>query len=284
LIVAYDLNFINLCRKSYYDESVEKRANPPDDSNFISMHLALNILNNDIELLLKSMISGLVRYRQLSLNEGTKNVLLFLPDLRALVQKIKGVPEGPEIIEVCTMAELIHRFQSNPALLDKMLHRKWITLICFEPSIMKYYMSDKNLIQRLFNAWYQEGFSEEVFIAKNGTIINKAFGDDHQFFEKKYFHYKTQNGDYYFNFWILELMLSKLLSNGTICKTILLIYESEDLFSLLNHYTSNYKEICFDNIDDQFARGELSIKWDYFSGTRLIHSWEELLIWKEQRL
>ena len=101
--------------------------------------MALKVLNNDIELLLKSMITGQIRYIQKAPIKSVDNTLLFFSDVRGLAQKVKTRPEAHDVIELCTVSELLLRYNSNSELLDYFLRHEWITLVCFPPMIMKFY-------------------------------------------------------------------------------------------------------------------------------------------------
>ena len=77
LITTRELDFMRIGRNFYYVEGADINTTLPDTACLINFLMALKVLNNDIELLLKSMITGQIRYIQKAPIKSVDNTLLF---------------------------------------------------------------------------------------------------------------------------------------------------------------------------------------------------------------
>ena len=142
--------------------------------------------------------------------------------------------------------------------------------------IMKFYMENKHFFNVFLYKLKILGLSERMFVARNGSTLDKILEDNESILNSYYYHNKTPGGDTFFNYWNFELILKRLLSNGEILKTVLVNYKTEELFNELSKNKTVSKENVWVEDATCAVENDPFINWGDFDRIERIRSWSEL--------
>ena len=178
LILYHQLNFLGACWNTFYFCTPNQLITLPHYSKFISLPMAIRLLNNDISILLKSMITGNMRYAQMGQSGRVENYLLCLSDVLNLSKKIKSTPETEQVVELCMRNDLLKWDQAYPLIIDKWIKEGGLKVlhVSTQPntsnSFVLYY-----LVQDLQNL-VKKG---RILVIKKGTELHNRIKRNHNF-------------------------------------------------------------------------------------------------------
>jgi len=251
LVFYHPMNLLGTCWSEYYFSVSDRIPAPPlKTDRMISLSMAVATMGFDLCRLLQSMVSGCVRYTRIQQPGGAEAYYLYLADLQSQSYPFRVMPQTDEVIEICTIGELVHWDQSYPGLIENWMKGGQIKIFGVNPSSGGNDLDDRILRSDLITDVFALSDAKRFLLIKEGTTLHHRIESDNDHWKKSFIHYDSYWGDQFFDPIRFSLSFKKQYMEFDIHQLLFIVYRWGIISSRINKYERSMNKLKKDMVNN----------------------------------